>query len=608
MKKSALIVYALNVLFFVSCSNIIDSETAQAINKSSISGILTLQDGATRADRAMVILRPAAMLGMVGDISRDTTIDTTFTNNFGHYEFQNVQNDQIYSIEARKDNNAVYIKSVPNMTSETVDLGTDTLKPTGAITGSIYLSGGGNYQNVYILAFGIDRFVHVNADGTFYLKGLGEGNYALRIISAIPDYGIVDPAALTVVSSCTTDIGRIVLPFTGIPRPSNVNVSYDEHLMVATVSWASSTASSLIGYNVYLRTGNSNFEKISDSVSESVTDSIVTDTFYRVDLLEHQNQTIQFAVTAVDSSFVESGFGTSETKILSSSWCGKTINFENGYPLNNDGVYLTFNKIFILHKTGTQIKNIIGYDSDGKSTGEWNPYTSNNIDTSGKFFVDMIFDNDGNYYISENERICKFDSSFNFIDSISGSNAVSYLPTFANVDNGIICVANSAVMVAEGSLTRFYDTKLKLLGTWKTWAGRVEDFRVLNDTIALVVDIAGMMQREKWIVYLNKQFNELSRIEMKLSELAGGKVPGKFDKIYIAQMELLSDGGFIIHAGGKRLNESLQATMWLWEFDSSRQLHSRVNLLCSRFLQDKNGHIFTDNWGNKLPEIVYNCR
>jgi hypothetical protein len=548
------------------------------------------------------------MLGMVGDISGDTTIDTTYTNNFGHYEFQNVRNDRVYSIEARKDNNAVFIKSVINMTSETVNLGTDTLKPTGAITGSIYLSGGGNYQNVYILGFGIDRFVNVNSDGSFCLKGLGEGNYALRIISAIPEYGIVDPAAVTVVSSCTTDIGRIALPFTGIPGPSNVNVSYDEHLMVATVSWASSTASSLLGYNVYLRTGNSNFEKIADSVSERVTDSIVTDTFYRVDVLEHQNQTIQFAVTAVDSSFVESGFSTSEKKLLSSSWCGNTIDFENGYPLDNGGVYLTFNKICILHKSGTQIKNIAGYDYDGKSTGAWNPYVSNNIDTSGKFFVDMDFDIEGNCYISENERICMFDSSFNFIDSVSGSNAVSYLPTFAGVDNGIICVANSAVMAAEGSLTRFYNSKLKQLGTWKTSAGRVEDFRILNDTITLVVDIADMMQRGKWIVCLDKQFNELSRVEIKLPELAGNKVPGKFDKTYIAQMELLSDGGFIIHAGGKCLNESLQATMWLWEFNSSRQLHSRVKLLCSRFSHDKRGHIFTDNWGNKFPEMLYNCR
>jgi hypothetical protein len=580
------------------------------IETTSISGTLLLQDGTTRADGAMVILRSASILGMVGDISGDTvsTSDTTITDKGGRYAFQEVKDNRMYSIEAQKDNDAVFIKSVNCVATEPVDMGTDTLKPMGVITGSVYLSGGGDYQNVYVLAFGIDRFVKVKADGTFYFGRLGEGTYTLRIISAIPDYGIADKAGVTVISAGTTDIGRIQLPFTGIPAPSNINVSYDKNIMVTTVSWSPSAARSLLGYNVYLRADNHNFEKISDSASERISDSIVTDTFYRFDVLEYQNATIQVAITAIDSSFAESGLNASEPLQLNSSWCYKTINFENGYPLNNRGVFLTSNRMFVLPDSGTQIQSINGYDLDGNSLGKWSPYTANVIQTSEKFFVDIAFDTDDNCYIAENNRLCKFDISFNFKDSVSGNDMVSYLPRIAGIDGGIVCTGDMANMSGEGGIARFYDTTLQPLGTWKTWAGCVEDFRMFNDTIALVVDVPLMMKREKWIVYLDRQFNELGRHAIVLSEIIGDKIPGNFKETYMTSMDLLANGGFLITAGGAKTNESWHLTNWLWEFDASGKLLSRINTQSSRLSSYGENYIFTDNYGDMPQQLWFHCQ
>jgi hypothetical protein len=90
-----------------------DSENSLTIIIIAFPVLLFYKGSTTRANGAMVILRPATTLGMVADISGDnvSVIDTTFTNRVT-ISVSKCKKNQMYSIEARKDRNAVFIKSV----------------------------------------------------------------------------------------------------------------------------------------------------------------------------------------------------------------------------------------------------------------------------------------------------------------------------------------------------------------------------------------------------------------------------------------------------------------------------------------------------------------
>ena len=228
MKKLIVFSAIITVCVLVFQCGIINTGNSSEVDNPSVVGTLYQPDGETPAEKAMVILRPNTILAMVGDIAsrhKDSYVDTVLTNNHGQYSFDNTQTGIVYSIEAKKDNNAIFIESVNvNEGDASVDVGVDTLKPTGVIRGTIHLAGGGLFQNVYVLAFGIDRFVNVQNGGSFLFNGLGEGEYDLRIIAALQNYGIANKPRVIVTAGDTTDVGQIELPYTGIAAPSNVTV------------------------------------------------------------------------------------------------------------------------------------------------------------------------------------------------------------------------------------------------------------------------------------------------------------------------------------------------------------------------------------------------
>ncbi len=226
--------------FILSCSVNLAGNTSETGN-ARIAGIIYEPDGVTPAQGATVIIRSqnslAAIAGVVGEPANGTA-DTVVTDNAGRYSFDTTINEGIYSIEATKDANAAFSSPVNvGNTPPTMDLDPMTLKPTGTVTGTIHLIGGGDPTEVYVLVFGIDRFTQVNSEGYFSFGDLGEGTYHLKIITTLDDYSAFDTVGIPVVSSDTTNLGTINLSYSGIQAPQNISVTYDPVTMAATLHW-----------------------------------------------------------------------------------------------------------------------------------------------------------------------------------------------------------------------------------------------------------------------------------------------------------------------------------------------------------------------------------
>lgn len=227
--------------------------------------------------------------------------DSVVTDSTGRFAFvgTTLNTGTTYVITGASGNNAVLIDSVAVKNKTLTDtLAPDTLKPAGAIKGVIKLSEGGDPRKVFVLAFGIDRFAHVNADGSFKFQGLAEAAYDLRLISGLDNYGVLDTFGVPVGSADTTNLDTISLPFTGIPTPKNVKISYDTLKQIVTLTWSKADTALVKSYNIYRRNVDSN------TVAVRINGSPVVDTVYR-DSTGMQDQTYEYRVAAVNKNATE---------------------------------------------------------------------------------------------------------------------------------------------------------------------------------------------------------------------------------------------------------------------------------------------------------------
>jgi hypothetical protein len=293
------IVCAAIALFF-ACTPINNAGTVTQTGNPTVAGILYAPGGKAPAVHATVHIRKkSALADTVGSGLGKTLTDTAtvITNDSGIFHIDSLDTGT-YVIEGKNGNNLVLIDSVPVKSKDsTLTLPPDTLKPAGAIKGVIRLSEGGDTRKVFILAFGIDRFARVNADGSFKFSTLAEGKYDLRLISSLDDYGVWDTLNISVKSGDTVYMDTIILPFTGIPTPKNVSIAYDTLRQIVTLSWDKPTMGTKVqGYNVY--------RKSSDSTDFAEIKGGVVDTVYQ-DSTGVQDQTYEYRVVVMDTNLTE---------------------------------------------------------------------------------------------------------------------------------------------------------------------------------------------------------------------------------------------------------------------------------------------------------------
>ncbi len=263
-----------------------------------IAGELVDADGRTPACNAAVYLRkrsatafPAALMKRHTD-----TVAAARTSCDGKFTIDSIDTG-LYIVEGSDGgNNLAFIDSVAvRYFDSTVILPPARLKPAAAIKGSIRLSEGGDPRKVLVMIPALDRFLTADSGGGFRFERLAEGRYALRILPTLDDYGVFDTLGVAAVSAETTDIGRIDLPFAGIPAVKNIMTSYDTLRQRVTVRWSRPNAARVKSFNVYRRTGEPATAEISQRNVFPVIDTLF------IDSLCEPTKTYEYFVTAVDA-------------------------------------------------------------------------------------------------------------------------------------------------------------------------------------------------------------------------------------------------------------------------------------------------------------------
>jgi hypothetical protein len=283
---------------FTCSTGDIAGNSSQTTN-GNVLGMLMQSDGETPAGGVSVTLRPRNTLP-IPDTAADTDSNsyTTVSNSSGHFDFDTLAIDTgLYIIEATKaELGACLIDSVL-VSRNTITEVKDTLRAPGAIQGTIYLSEGGNPDEVYIMAFGINRFAVADSSGHFCFAPLSKGTYDLRIVTSLKTYGIVNIRQVRVTTADTTDLDTIGLPFTATPIPKNPSFALDVPAQSVILRWNRLDTTAVKGYRIYRSTSDSDYVKLNAV--------LVTDTFF-IDSSTTPFSRYTYRIAAVDTAAKES--------------------------------------------------------------------------------------------------------------------------------------------------------------------------------------------------------------------------------------------------------------------------------------------------------------
>jgi hypothetical protein len=224
-------------------------------NHSSITGKLLQADGKSPASGVVVTLRSSdAVAPIVGSalakIKANKRVVLTDAN--GGFAIDSCNAGE-YVIEGVADKGkAVRIDSViVRDTGKTTEVPPQSLQATGALRGTVVLDGGGDPGNVFILAFGSDRFVQAQSDGKFFMGDLPYGNYDLKIVSVLTEYEGCKTMPISVAPGDTVCADTIYFKAQDLCVPQNVALHYDSMLQRVSLRWDSCKSPNVKGYNVY---------------------------------------------------------------------------------------------------------------------------------------------------------------------------------------------------------------------------------------------------------------------------------------------------------------------------------------------------------------------
>jgi hypothetical protein len=394
----------------ITCSpNKVSGNGSQTPN--AVVGVLYQPGGKTPAAGVRVHIRPKKTLADTsgtGLPKRTATLaatDSVVTDSAGRYAFDSTLDTGTYVVEAASGNNTVLIDSVAVLNKSATDtLAPDTLKPAGALKGVIKLSENGDPRKVFVLAFGIDRFAHVNIDGSFKFSNLAEARYDLRFVSGLDNYGVFDTLSVSVSSADTTNLDTISLPFTGIPTPKNVTISYDTLKQIVTLSWSKADTALVKSYNVYRRNVDSN------TVPVRINASPVADTVYS-DTTGMQGTTYEYMVASVNKSTTE-GVKSTVVSVKVAIPFVFSISFGSqgttGSFINQHGIcYGLDSLLLVADKENSKIKE---FDTTGAFLYQFS--TSSHV-------WDIALSDKGNIFTTDldSSRIQKFDLQGNLLKS-----------------------------------------------------------------------------------------------------------------------------------------------------------------------------------------------
>jgi Carboxypeptidase regulatory-like domain len=205
-------------------------------------------------------------------------VDSATTDSDGRYAFENLQPGEYNFIaELPQGGQPPLVALIPEIalrqSTESVDLGTDTLRAAGAIKGRVTLGGAGREGGIAYLP-GTAYLAFSDANGEFLITGVPQGFYSVHYLltgyQAQPDSGVtVNSGLITVLPDKELGYDSALLP----PAPTRLKAEFDTATSTVRLEWSAIKVSDLLGYLVYRDTGLY-------SAPVLVTPTIITDTVF----------------------------------------------------------------------------------------------------------------------------------------------------------------------------------------------------------------------------------------------------------------------------------------------------------------------------------------
>ncbi|MBK8801015.1 MAG: hypothetical protein IPN71_02965 [Fibrobacteres bacterium] len=246
------LVAALAGLVLQSCEESKITQTEQrGTNDETSSFVLT--DG-RKASNATVAVYSA---GKVDSMPRIVT----YTNANGNVDLKDLPRGYYSLMVTDKSGSASFVDSVYS-DGLTVNLPSDTLRPTGSIKGRIKVQAQDDPKIAWVALVGAGFFRTIDNDsGAFLLTGVPAGNYTLVSRTDLSVYTSTFRAA-TVKSDSVSDVGAIELVYTGLPVVTGIVGVWDSLGGIVDLKWDAATSPKVKGYRVYRGTSVDAFDEV----------------------------------------------------------------------------------------------------------------------------------------------------------------------------------------------------------------------------------------------------------------------------------------------------------------------------------------------------------
>ena len=469
------------ILLIIKCNNPPTSGPDSQTSKT-ITGVLYNEDG-SKAANAKVLAVPTDH--NPGPGPKAYIIDSTITDNNGEYSFDSLPTGY-YNILGYLTNLSSYNDSnyVPGDTI--TNISPDTIRYPGSLSGVIKLQPGDNAKTIFVLIFGTQTWTTpADSIGNFILASMAEGTYHVRFLTTLDDYDPLD-VNLTIKAGIDDTLSdTLYMPFTGIPIPAGLTLSYDTLMQVVTLTWNQVDTSLVKGYNVYRKHSDSDFVKINPAPTP--------DTVY-LDSTAIEGQSYDYKIRAVDKNDEEGKFSKAvHVNVVSAFALIDSFSIvpemvPGALAIGNDSIIYLLDifellvKVFstqgvIINEFGQGmfiLPNDISLDSKGNvyvadpKMGKIVKFSKNG-DLLTEFPLNtpslVSIDKDDNIYAvyshdgTTDNMLAKFDTSWNRIDSI----------VFNNSQIGYLLVAPSGNIFIgdkEDSTIEEYDSDFSLINSW----------------------------------------------------------------------------------------------------------------------------------------------
>ncbi len=380
------ILIIVNILF--SCGKQISGNVTQTGNPVGLRGKFFLADGRTPAGNIPVTILKQISLGDTGlHGSTKTDIRSYITDEKGFFSEDNIDTG-LYVVEAFSgDTLKARVDSVHIEENKEVVI-SDTLKKTGTICGTVYLSEGGDARKVFILAYGSNIVVTPDSSGSFCIDKLAEGTYDLRIVPSIDSYDVLEQKEISVPAGKVVIIDTLMPRFNGLPTVKNIKLEYDTADQTALLSWSRPDTSIVKEYSIYRKNA-----EMENSFQKIVTLS-VNNTFYR-DTGICTGQNYEYVITAIDKYGTE-GLKTASVSFSENSIYNKRVLFskDSSFQEIADIIMLPGNRLVVVDFSGNQVSILDStgavirkWGKEGTADGEFNRPVAGAVDDSGYIYI-----------------------------------------------------------------------------------------------------------------------------------------------------------------------------------------------------------------------------